>query len=81
MGWGPITWLLMSEILPLGARGVASGLCVVVSWLTAFMLTQLFMHVVVSSTLHIYYCIIKKAENESDSMLISVTLKIQCSLC
>uniref|UniRef100_A0A7M4EIY3 Solute carrier family 2 member 6 n=1 Tax=Crocodylus porosus TaxID=8502 RepID=A0A7M4EIY3_CROPO len=36
MGWGPITWLLMSEILPLKARGVASGLCVVVSWLTAF---------------------------------------------
>uniref|UniRef100_A0A8C6ZWT9 Solute carrier family 2 member 6 n=1 Tax=Nothoprocta perdicaria TaxID=30464 RepID=A0A8C6ZWT9_NOTPE len=34
MGWGPITWLLMSEILPLKARGVASGLCVVVSWLT-----------------------------------------------
>uniref|UniRef100_A0A8C3V3Q4 Solute carrier family 2 member 6 n=1 Tax=Catharus ustulatus TaxID=91951 RepID=A0A8C3V3Q4_CATUS len=28
MGWGPITWLLMSEILPLKARGVASGLCV-----------------------------------------------------
>uniref|UniRef100_A0A8C9FXY2 Solute carrier family 2, facilitated glucose transporter member 8 n=1 Tax=Pavo cristatus TaxID=9049 RepID=A0A8C9FXY2_PAVCR len=37
MGWGPITWLLMSEILPLKARGVASGLCVVVSWLTAFL--------------------------------------------
>uniref|UniRef100_A0A8C1LXN1 Solute carrier family 2, facilitated glucose transporter member 6 n=1 Tax=Cyprinus carpio TaxID=7962 RepID=A0A8C1LXN1_CYPCA len=46
MGWGPITWLLMSEILPLGARGVASGLCVGVSWITAFVLTQLFMHVV-----------------------------------
>ncbi|KAF5905545.1 solute carrier family 2, facilitated glucose transporter member 6, partial [Clarias magur] len=47
MGWGPITWLLMSEILPTSARGVASGLCVVVSWATAFALTQLFMHVVV----------------------------------
>uniref|UniRef100_A0A4W5P4G2 Solute carrier family 2 member 6 n=1 Tax=Hucho hucho TaxID=62062 RepID=A0A4W5P4G2_9TELE len=40
MGWGPITWLLMSEILPLGARGVASGLCVGVSWLTAFVLSH-----------------------------------------
>uniref|UniRef100_A0A3B3SPI5 Major facilitator superfamily (MFS) profile domain-containing protein n=1 Tax=Paramormyrops kingsleyae TaxID=1676925 RepID=A0A3B3SPI5_9TELE len=48
MGWGPITWLLMSEILPLGARGKASGLCVGVSWVTAFVLTQVFMHVVVS---------------------------------
>ncbi|XP_061867476.1 solute carrier family 2, facilitated glucose transporter member 6 isoform X2 [Colius striatus] len=46
MGWGPITWLLMSEILPLKARGVASGLCVVVSWLTAFTLTLLFLRVV-----------------------------------
>lgn len=42
MGWGPITWLLMSEVLPLAARGVASGLCVTVSWLTAFMLTNVF---------------------------------------
>lgn len=47
VGWGPITWLLMSEILPLKARGVASGLCVVVSWLTAFILTQYFLQVVV----------------------------------
>ncbi|XP_028267081.1 solute carrier family 2, facilitated glucose transporter member 6 [Parambassis ranga] len=46
MGWGPITWLLMSEVLPLVARGVASGLCVTVSWLTAFMLTHLFTHLV-----------------------------------
>lgn len=46
MGWGPITWLLMSEILPLRARGVASGLCVLVSWLTAFALTESFLVVV-----------------------------------
>ncbi|NXW62395.1 GTR6 protein, partial [Eurystomus gularis] len=53
MGWGPITWLLMSEILPLKARGVASGLCVVMSWLTAFTLTQLFLHVVVAFGLEV----------------------------
>ncbi|XP_074871632.1 solute carrier family 2, facilitated glucose transporter member 6 [Carettochelys insculpta] len=46
MGWGPITWLLMSEILPLKARGVASGLCVLMSWLTAFVLTSFFLQVV-----------------------------------
>ncbi|KAM5146646.1 solute carrier family 2, facilitated glucose transporter member 6 [Mantella aurantiaca] len=45
-GWGPITWLLMSEILPLKARGVASGLCVVVSWITGFILTEAFLPVV-----------------------------------
>ncbi|XP_055576795.1 solute carrier family 2, facilitated glucose transporter member 6 isoform X2 [Falco cherrug] len=53
MGWGPITWLLMSEILPLKARGVASGLCVVVSWLTAFTLTQFFLRVVEAFSLEV----------------------------
>ncbi|XP_028852252.1 solute carrier family 2, facilitated glucose transporter member 6 [Denticeps clupeoides] len=57
MGWGPITWLLMSEILPLGARGIASGFCVVVSWLTAFVLTHVFMHVVVAYGLFVPYLV------------------------
>uniref|UniRef100_A0A8D0KQZ8 Solute carrier family 2 member 6 n=1 Tax=Strix occidentalis caurina TaxID=311401 RepID=A0A8D0KQZ8_STROC len=52
MGWGPITWLLMSEILPLKARGVASGLCVVVSWLTAFTLTYFFLWPLLRPPLH-----------------------------
>ncbi|KAJ6651836.1 hypothetical protein lerEdw1_016432 [Lerista edwardsae] len=43
MGWGPITWLLMAEVLPLKARGVVSGLCVLVSWVTAFVLTEVFL--------------------------------------
>ncbi|XP_053551700.1 solute carrier family 2, facilitated glucose transporter member 6 [Bombina bombina] len=42
LGWGPITWLLMSEILPLKSRGIASGICVVVSWITGFSLTEAF---------------------------------------
>lgn len=54
MGWGPITWLLMSEILPTTARGVASGLCVAVSWATAFVLTQVFMHAVVNPIVLFY---------------------------
>ncbi|XP_016008486.1 solute carrier family 2, facilitated glucose transporter member 6 isoform X1 [Rousettus aegyptiacus] len=53
MGWGPITWLLMSEILPLQARGTASGLCVLVSWLTAFALTKSFLLVVNAFGLHV----------------------------
>ncbi|XP_070779830.1 solute carrier family 2, facilitated glucose transporter member 6 [Enoplosus armatus] len=55
MGWGPITWLLMSEVLPLVARGVASGLCVTVSWLTAFMLTHTFTHLVDRYGLYVPY--------------------------
>ncbi|XP_041852416.1 solute carrier family 2, facilitated glucose transporter member 6 [Melanotaenia boesemani] len=55
MGWGPITWLLMSEVLPLVARGKASGLCVTVSWLTAFVLTHAFTHLVDSYGLYVPY--------------------------
>nr|XP_046272075.1 solute carrier family 2, facilitated glucose transporter member 6 [Scatophagus argus] len=55
MGWGPITWLLMSEVLPLVARGVASGVCVTVSWLTAFMLTHAFTHLVDKYGLYVPY--------------------------
>ncbi|XP_069787426.1 solute carrier family 2, facilitated glucose transporter member 6 [Narcine bancroftii] len=45
LGWGPITWLLMSEILPLKVRGLVSGLCVIVSWITAFILIENFLKV------------------------------------
>uniref|UniRef100_G3PMN5 Solute carrier family 2, facilitated glucose transporter member 8 n=1 Tax=Gasterosteus aculeatus aculeatus TaxID=481459 RepID=G3PMN5_GASAC len=55
MGWGPITWLLMSEVLPLVTRGVASGLCVTVSWLTAFVLTHAFSHLVDRYGLYVPY--------------------------
>uniref|UniRef100_A0A3Q2QBJ0 Solute carrier family 2, facilitated glucose transporter member 8 n=1 Tax=Fundulus heteroclitus TaxID=8078 RepID=A0A3Q2QBJ0_FUNHE len=55
MGWGPITWLLMSEVLPLVARGVASGLCVTVSWVTAFALTHAFTHMVDIYGLYVPY--------------------------
>ncbi|XP_063001059.1 solute carrier family 2, facilitated glucose transporter member 6 [Elgaria multicarinata webbii] len=53
MGWGPITWLLMSEVLPLKARGVVSGLCVLVSWLTAFVVTKVFLLVKVKFGLEV----------------------------
>ncbi|XP_061605984.1 solute carrier family 2, facilitated glucose transporter member 6 isoform X1 [Phyllopteryx taeniolatus] len=55
LGWGPITWLLMSEVLPLAVRGVASGLCVTVSWVTAFVLTDAFTHLVDSYGLYVLY--------------------------
>lgn len=42
VGWGPIPWLLMSEIFPLRARGVASGVCVVTNWGCAFLVTKIF---------------------------------------
>lgn len=48
MGWGPIPWLLMSEIFPLHVKGVATGVCVLTNWLMAFLVTKEFSHLMVS---------------------------------
>nr|KAF6487448.1 solute carrier family 2 member 8 [Rousettus aegyptiacus] len=42
VGWGPIPWLLMSEIFPLHVKGVATGICVLTNWLMAFLVTKEF---------------------------------------
>ncbi|XP_032113202.1 solute carrier family 2, facilitated glucose transporter member 8 isoform X3 [Sapajus apella] len=42
VGWGPIPWLLMSEIFPLHVKGVATGVCVLANWLMAFLVTKEF---------------------------------------
>ncbi|XP_072488067.1 solute carrier family 2, facilitated glucose transporter member 8 isoform X2 [Notamacropus eugenii] len=42
IGWGPIPWLLMSEIFPLQVKGLASGACVLTSWIMAFLVTKEF---------------------------------------
>lgn len=43
LGWGPVPGIVMSEILPLRARGLASGLCTVVGWTCAFLVTRGFL--------------------------------------
>ncbi|XP_075435104.1 solute carrier family 2, facilitated glucose transporter member 8 isoform X1 [Ascaphus truei] len=50
LGWGPIPWLVMSEIFPLRARGVASGVCVVTNWGCAFLVTKEFHNLMDSLT-------------------------------
>lgn len=32
IGWGPVPWVLLSEILPLRVRGMASGIATIISW-------------------------------------------------
>ncbi|KAF4072538.1 hypothetical protein AMELA_G00264010 [Ameiurus melas] len=61
IGLGPITWLLMSEILPMKVRGFVSGVCVVVSYITTFFLTQYFMPAVEAFGLFapfLFFCVI-----------------------
>ncbi|XP_034027030.1 solute carrier family 2, facilitated glucose transporter member 8-like [Thalassophryne amazonica] len=42
LGWGPIPWLIMSEIFPLKARGFASACVVLTNWGMAFVITKTF---------------------------------------
>lgn len=49
VGWGPIPWLLMSEIFPLHVKGMATGVCVLTNWFMAFLVTKEFSSVMVSA--------------------------------
>lgn len=49
LGWGPIPWLVMSEIFPLKARGISSGACVLTNWFMAFLITKEFHDLTVST--------------------------------
>ncbi|CAI5649353.1 unnamed protein product [Oreochromis niloticus] len=42
LGWGPIPWLIMSEIFPVKVRGFASAVCVLTNWSMAFIVTKNF---------------------------------------
>ncbi|KAF4074441.1 hypothetical protein AMELA_G00239360 [Ameiurus melas] len=42
LGWGPIPWLVMSEIFPTKARGLGSAACVLTNWTCAFIVTKTF---------------------------------------
>ena len=42
IGWGPVPWIVMAEILPVRVKGLGSGLSLVISWLLAFVVTKEF---------------------------------------
>lgn len=42
IGLGPIPWLLLAEIIPIRARGKASGLSTATNWALAFLVTKEF---------------------------------------
>lgn len=42
LGWGPLPWLLMSEIFPPRARGLASGIVTLINWSFVFVVTYSF---------------------------------------
>ena len=50
MAWGPCTWLIMSEIFPVKARGIASGIATLFNWLCSFAITKTFSMLIDSLT-------------------------------
>ena len=40
LAWGPVPWLVMSEIFPLRARGPASSFATLANWTLAFVVTK-----------------------------------------
>lgn len=42
LGWGPLPWLLMSEVFPPRAKGLASSICTLINWLFVFIVTKNF---------------------------------------
>ena len=42
LGWGPLPWLLMSEVFPPRAKGLAGSICTLVNWLFVFIVTKTF---------------------------------------
>ncbi|XP_013870096.1 solute carrier family 2, facilitated glucose transporter member 8 [Austrofundulus limnaeus] len=42
IGWGPIPWLIMSEVIPSRVRGFASAAVVLTNWGMAFIVTKTF---------------------------------------
>ena len=51
MGWGPIPWILVSELLPLSVRGKATGLCMIVSYLSSTIVVGFYLQYVELVTL------------------------------
>ncbi|XP_054895629.1 solute carrier family 2, facilitated glucose transporter member 8 [Poeciliopsis prolifica] len=42
IGWGPIPWLIMSEVIPIRVRGFAGAVVVLSNWGMAFVVTKTF---------------------------------------
>lgn len=40
--WGPVVWVMLPEVLPLGVRGAAMGLAIFIHWFANFVVSQSF---------------------------------------
>ena len=73
IGLGPVPWLLLSEIIPVQARGKASGLSTAMNWVFAFLVTKEFSDMQVTLSL-LLCCLVPK------SSLIAILLLTELKL-
>ena len=52
VGWGPVPWLIMSEIFPVRVRGMSSGIATFSTWLFAFLVTNQFLNLESAISVH-----------------------------
>ncbi|XP_017283267.1 solute carrier family 2, facilitated glucose transporter member 8 [Kryptolebias marmoratus] len=50
IGWGPIPWLIMSEVIPIRVRGFAGAAVVLTNWGMAFVVTKTFQDMMLGLT-------------------------------
>ncbi len=58
LSWGPVVWVMLSEIFPLGIRGIGMGISSVANWFANFVVSLTFpilLHQIGISTLFIIY--------------------------
>lgn len=52
VAFGPIPWVMMGELFPLNAKGIASSICTAINWLCAFLLTKFWVDM--TDKMHVY---------------------------
>jgi hypothetical protein len=59
IGFGPVTWLLLTEIFPARVRGTAMAACSSINWALSFVVTLTFLptlHALGAGLLFVAYC-------------------------
>jgi MFS transporter, SP family, xylose:H+ symportor len=76
MSWGPVTWVLLSEIFPNQIRGKAMALAVATQWVANYLVSWTFSHPrqepIPGGALQAWFCVLDIRGNERPGRIIHV---------